>query len=103
MTYNPHYQAQEPLHSNLPYQQQPPTESLGSWILTVFLMMIPVVNLIYMLVLAFGGSASVAKRNFGRATLIWMAVGIVLSILAAIMFASFGVSVFNELSNSYTY
>lgn len=100
---------QQPLPpSNLPPQaggyqplQSPADEGLGSWILTVFLTFIPVVNLIYLLVLAFGTGTSIAKRNFARASLIWMAVGIVLSIIGFIMMAIFGAAVFNEISNTY--
>lgn len=106
MTQYPQYQQQPLPPSNLPHPtgsyapQQ--TEGLGSWLLTTFLLFIPVVNIIYLLVLAFGGSVSVAKKNFARASLIWAVVGIVLSIVAAILLASAGVSFFNELSNTYS-
>lgn len=104
----PQYPQQQQLPpSNLPpasggyAPQQPTNEGLGGWVLTVFLTMIPLVNIIYLLVLAFGGSFSIGKKNFARATLIWMAVGIVLSILVGILIASAGVSIFNELENQY--
>ena len=101
MSQYPQYQQQLP-PSNLPYAApHQSTEGLGSWMLAVFLTMIPLVNIIYLLVLAFGGSISVAKKNFARATLIWMVIGIVLSILLAILFASLGISLFNELSETY--
>lgn len=100
---HPQYQ-QQPLQSNLPYAPpQQSTDGLGSWVLTVFLTMIPLVNIIYLLVLAFGGSSSIAKSNFARASLIWIVVGIVLSIVGVILAVSFGASIFNELSNSYSY
>ncbi|WP_022870275.1 hypothetical protein [Yaniella halotolerans] len=97
------YQQQPLPPSNLPYAPPPQqhTEGLGSWMLAIFLTMIPLVNIIYLLVLAFGGSVSVAKKNYGRAMLIWTAIGIVLWILVFILFASFGVSIFNELSETY--
>ena len=76
-------------------------EGLGSWVLTVFLTFIPLVNLIYLLVLAFGGSSSLAKRNFARASLIWMLVDIVLTILSFLWLAIFGASMINEISNTY--
>lgn len=102
MSQYPQYQQQHLPPSNLPYSaSQQHTEGLGSWMLTIFLTMIPLVNIIYLLVLAFGGSISIAKKNFARATLIWMVIGIVLSIFMAILFASFGVSIFNELSETY--
>ena len=105
-----HYQPyDQPLlqQSNLPHQtggyppQQAANEGLGSWILTVFLTFIPLVNIIYLLVLAFGGSSSLAKRNFARASLIWMVVGIILSIVGFILLAMFGITMFEEISNTY--
>ncbi|MDN5731928.1 MAG: hypothetical protein L0K41_05710 [Yaniella sp.] len=103
MSQYPQYQQQQLPPSNLPYAAPPQhTEGLGSWVLAIFLTMIPLVNIIYLLVLAFGGSVSVAKKNFARATLIWTAVGIVFSIVVAILFASFGVSILNELSETYS-
>lgn len=104
----PQYQQQNLPPSNLPHHtgsyapHQEATDGLGSWVLTIFLMFIPLVNIIYLLVLAFGGSNSLAKRNYARATLIWMLVGFVLSIIVAILLAMTGVSIFNELSNSYS-
>jgi di/tricarboxylate transporter len=88
-----------PVYDAIPDQQQ--QESLGGWILAVLLTLIPIVNIIYLLVLAFGTGPSVAKRNFAWATLIWMAVGIVLSIVLAILLAAAGLSVFSELANMY--
>lgn len=87
-------------YSNLPPQDQ---ESLGSWVLVTFIMFIPIVNVIYLLVLAFGSGTTIAKRNFACASLIWMLVGIALSIVLGILFAALGVSLFNEMSNTYNY
>ncbi len=86
------------VYDAIPAQQQ---EGLGGWIMAVLLTLIPFVNIIYLLVLAFGTGPSVAKRNFARATLIWMAAGIVLSIVLAILLAAAGLSVFSELANMY--
>lgn len=84
-------------YSNFPQQDQ---ESLGSWVLLTFLMFIPLVNVIYLLVLAFGGGSSTAKKNFARASLIWWAVGVVLSIIVFVLFASFGLTLYEEVLNS---
>ena len=69
--------------------------------LVVLLTLIPLVNIIYLLVLALGANTSVAKRNFARASLIWMAVGLVLSIVLGILLAVAGWSLFTELVNTY--
>ena len=54
-------------------------DTVGSWMLTLFITGIPVVNLIYLLVLAFGSSATPSKRNFARATLIWALIALVVT------------------------
>src|SRR5699024_5081138 len=81
---------------------EPPNEDLGSWVLTVFLTMIPLVNIVDLLVLAFGDNTSIAKANFARATLIWTAVGIAVSIIFAVLLATAGVSIINEVLNEHS-
>ena len=63
------------------YDQFPerPDESVGSWMLTLFVCGIPVIGVIYLLVLAFGSSATPSKRNFARATLIWALIALVVT------------------------
>ena len=55
------------------YNQFPehPDDSVGGWMLTLFLMGLPLVGFVYLLVLALGSGGSPAKRNFARAALIW--------------------------------
>lgn len=54
-------------------------DSVGSWMLTLFVCGIPVIGVIYLLVLAFGSSATPSKRNFARATLIWALIALVMT------------------------
>jgi len=104
-----HYQPYDPQplqQSNLPDSgsypaQRVANEGLGGWVLTVLLTFIPLVNIIYLLVLAFGAGSSIAKRNFARASLIWMVVGIILSVVGFILLAMFGITMFEEISNTY--
>lgn len=56
-----------------------PADSVGAWMLTLFVAGIPVVGLIYLLVLAFGSGAAPSKRNFARATLIWALIALVVT------------------------
>src|SRR5699024_3858117 len=88
----------EPGYDAIPQHQD--QDSIGSWGLPTFLICIPIVNLIYLLLLAFDGRYSLGKRNFARATLIWMLVGFALSILLGILFPAAGLSIFSELSNN---
>ena len=57
-------------------------DSVGSWVLALFLFFIPIVNLVYLLVLAFGSGGSATKKNWAKAGLIWLAIGLVLSVIA---------------------
>ena len=77
-------------------------DSVGSWILTMFLAAIPLFGLIYLLMLAFGDGRSVARKNWARAALIWMVIGIVLSILLSAVLGALGLSMwsFNTGSTS---
>lgn len=59
-------------------------DSLGSWLLAIFLTMIPVVGLIYLIVVSFTGTRSTARRNWARATLVWMVIATVLTIVAGV-------------------
>jgi hypothetical protein len=51
--------------------------TIGNWLLTYLLMCIPVVNLILLFVWAFGGTTPESKANWAKASLIWMAIGVV--------------------------
>ena len=81
------------------YDQFPerPDDSVGSWMLTLFVCGIPLVGFVYLLVLALGSGGSPAKRNFARAMFIWQIIGIVATIL---MFVLFGSALFAGLQNS---
>jgi len=65
-----------------PYgMQRDMPETVGQWVLTLFLTAIPVVGLIMLFVWAFGSNTSISKSNWAKAALIWMLIGIVLSFL----------------------
>ena len=65
------------------YNQFPerPDESVGSWMLTLFVCGIPVLGVIYLLVLAFGSGAAPSKRNFARAALIWTLIALAVTVV----------------------
>lgn len=60
--------------------------SVGNWMLTIFLMWIPIVNFIMLLVWAFGGGSSESKSNWAKATLMWMLIGLTFYLLIIFMF-----------------
>lgn len=66
--------------------------SVGEWFLILLVVTIPLVNLIVLIIWAFGGSTNLNKVNFAKANLIWLAILVVLCIvffssLMAIMMA----------------
>lgn len=54
--------------------------SLGDWIVTLLILWIPLVNIIMLFVWGFSDGTHPSKRNFCRAYLIWILIGIVLVI-----------------------
>lgn len=58
-------------------RQQPvaPVMSVGEWMLTLLILALPLVNII---MLAFGGGTNPTKANYCKASLIWIAIVIVL-------------------------
>ncbi len=89
---------QQPVYQQSVYQQPvipegySETVSVGEWIGSMLLMMIPVVNFILMLVWAFGGSKK-SKSNFFKANLILVLIGVVIGVLIGVFF---GAALFEE-------
>ena len=81
------------------YNQFPehPDDSVGAWMLTLFVAGIPVVGFIYLLVLALGSGGSPAKRNYARAMFIWQIIALIVLIL---VFVLFGGAIMAGLQNS---
>ncbi|NCU36977.1 MAG: hypothetical protein GX103_13355 [Bacteroidales bacterium] len=55
--------------------------TVGDWVLTILITAIPLVGVIMLFVWAFSGGTNVSKANWAKAILIWMLVGLVLTIL----------------------
>lgn len=68
---------------------QPPVESddvsMGEWMWTTLLLVIPVVNFVLMLVWAFGGSTKPSKANLCKAILLWKVIIFCLTIVLVIL------------------
>ncbi|WP_438314307.1 hypothetical protein [Sporosarcina sp. FA9] len=65
-----------------------PQMTVGAWILTFVILMIPLVNIVMMFIWAF--DATSLRRNFARAYLLIWGIMIVLSIIAAITLVALG-------------
>lgn len=94
MDNNNFYNQQQPQQNyNQPYQQPYGVQneqpmSLGDWIVTLLIMMIPCVNIIMMFVWAFGSNVNTSKKNYFRASLIFAAVGLVLGLILSSIISS---------------
>jgi hypothetical protein len=63
--------------------------SVSDWFITILILGIPLVNLIMYLVWAFSSGTNLNKKNFCKATLIWILIGIVLGIVYGVAIATF--------------
>ena len=77
----PYAQPMYPMYQQ--YAQEPVT--MGEWMLNMLLCAIPVVNIVMLCVWAFGSGAKLSLRNWARASLVWVAIGVVLWILLLVL------------------
>ena len=75
-----------------------PVMSVGSYIGTMLLSAIPLVGFILLLVWAFGSDTNPNKKNFCRAYLILMLIGVVLSIIFAGVLGGIISNLINDIS-----
>lgn len=66
--------------------QQAPIVSIKEWLITNLIMMIPLVNIVMMLVWAFGSNTNPNKANYFKATLILFAIVMVIYLVLAVVF-----------------
>ena len=66
--------------------QQAPVVSIKEWLITNLIMMIPLVNIVMMLVWAFGSNTNPNKANYFKATLILFAIVMVIYLVLAVVF-----------------
>jgi hypothetical protein len=86
----------QPAKPYMPFQNQANEVSLGEWMVTILLSAIPFVNLIMLFVWAFGSNTNPSKANWAKATLIWIAIGIVLAILFVVVI---GTAIFSGMQS----
>ena len=65
----------------------------GQWVLTLFLVAIPIVNIILLFVWAFSSNTEDSKQNWARANLIWILIGIIISIIIVAVAMVLGIDV----------
>jgi uncharacterized Tic20 family protein len=65
--------------------------SFGEWFLTIFLVMIPIVNIVLFFVWAFSANTKPSKANWAKATLVWAVIGILFYIIVFVVILGAGV------------
>ena len=74
---------------NVPVAHKYEPVSFGDWMLTMLLCAIPLVNIIMLLIWAFGSGTNPSKANWAKAGLLWVIIGVVLWIVVfGALFAS---------------
>ena len=66
--------------------QQAPVVSVKEWLITNLIMMIPLVNIVMMLVWAFGSNTNPNKANYFKAALILFDIVMVIYLVLAVVF-----------------
>ena len=77
-----------------PSDQKP--VSTADWFLTLLITAIPIIGLIMLFVWAFGNNTPASKANWAKATLLWIAAGIVIYGFIAFVF---GVAILSNLAD----
>ena len=84
---------QQPVYSQPPYDPTREVMSVGSYIGVFLLSAIPIVNIICWIVWLVSPNTNRNKKNYVIANIVLFAIGIVLSVLVAIIAGAFGVSI----------
>ncbi len=74
----------------------------GSFMGSMLLFSIPVIGFIFMVVWACGGCTNQNKRNFARAYLIWLLIGVAVTAAIALIFMSFGTNLWDVLRSQFS-
>jgi len=67
-------------------QEQAPVMSMKDWIISLLISYIPLVGLIMLIVWAFDSNTNPNKKNWAKASLIWMLIGIGIAIIFLVLF-----------------
>jgi len=71
--------------------------SVGSWLITFLILLIPCANIVMVFVWAFSGSEKKSKSNYFKAVLIWAAIWTGISIILSIVMGAAMVSIIRNL------
>jgi len=83
------------------YRPDPSVMTVKQWLLTMLVMIIPIVNIVMLFVWAFSSTGNANRKNWAVASLVWVAIVIVLYILLIIVFGALFASAVSSGSYSY--
>ena len=101
------YQQQPSIQAQLQYQYQQPQDdleepmSMGEWMISLLVMLIPCANIIMMFVWAFSSKEKKSKSNFFKAYLIFFAIGIVFAIIMMVVMGAAVASTLDSMGGYY--
>lgn len=85
---------------NLQQNYKPMT--IGDWLITFLIQIIPLVGFVMLFVWAFGGDTHPSKKTWAQASLIWMLIMIVLAIIFFAAVWGFIMSMFGGMDYNYS-
>jgi len=74
-------------HQFRTHEQLAPVMTVGNWIVTMLLMIIPIVNIVLLIVWAASSSENLNRKNWAIATLIFFAISFVIGLILSITMA----------------
>lgn len=74
-------QKQDKTESRIP-DRDSKTLGVGEWMLVIFAFLIPLVNIVFMAMWAFSSEGNVHRRNFARASMLWLIILLVACVAA---------------------
>jgi hypothetical protein len=89
------------MEQQVPFGQQQDTTpmSMKDWVITLLISYIPLVGLIMLIVWAFDSNTNVNKKNWAKASLIWMLIGIGIAIIIFVIFMSVFMGVMSSIES----
>jgi len=64
------------------YDKRLKTLSVGEWMLVIFAMLLPLINIIFMALWAFTSEGNIHRRNFARAAMLWLIIILIACVVA---------------------
>jgi uncharacterized membrane protein len=89
------------MEQQAPYAQQQDSSpmSMKDWFITLLISYIPLVGFVMLLIWAFDSSTNVNKKNWAKASLIWMLIAIGIAIIIFVLFMSIFIGAMSSLES----